>query len=215
MEYKPLSEVDLKKKGWQAGEGDQVLFNPAFGEIVRVAVVAEKFSFDAFVHNEPIGAVTLPIRSDGCIGFITSFRPTFQEGKHQFPIRKEDFVNLGRESLELPRGFPIKGEQSDQTAKREGAEEIGSPILSVKKLGVVTPNTTFNPHQIPVYLAEIDEKFDGEIPGDVNEKILGKIFLEPKVVLAKVMAGEIYCGFTLSALMMWLSGIMSGKDLFE
>jgi hypothetical protein len=215
MEFRPLSEIDLKKEGWQRGEGDQVLVNPQFGEIVRIGVQGPNYAYDAFLHNEPIGAVTLPIRSDGCVGFITSFRPTFKAGTHRFPIRKEDFGNLGCESLELPRGFPIKGEPADQTAKREGAEELGSPIISVKKLGVVTPNTTFHPHQIPVYLAEIDEKFEGDIPGDVNEKILGKIFLEPKAVLAKIVAGEIYCGFTLSALMMWLSGIMSDKDLFD
>jgi len=215
MDFKLLSDVEIAKQGWSKGEGDQALVNPAFGEIVRIAVQGPNFAYDAFLHNEPIGAVTMPLRRDGTIGFVTNYRPTFKPGTHHFPLRREDCANLGRESLELPRGFPIKGEQSQQTAKREGAEEIGSPILKVTQLGLITPNTTFHPHQIPAYQADVDENFQGEIPGDVNEKILGTIFLPPNEVMTKVMAGEIYCGFTLATLMLWLAGIMTGNRLFE
>jgi len=209
MEYKKLSESGIEKPKWVQGDEDQALFNPQFGEIVRIGVVTEKFSYDAFLHNEPIGAVTIPVNKEGKLGFITAFRPTFQPGKEHFPLT--DTSVLGRESLELPRGFPIKGERSDQTAKREGSEELGSPIISVRQLGLVTPNTTFHPHQIPVFLCEVDSDFKGDIPGDVNEKILGKIFLTPEEVKNRVVGGEIYCGFTLAALGIWLMRVLGGE----
>ncbi|MBU0649224.1 NUDIX hydrolase [Patescibacteria group bacterium] len=203
MKVIPFSEVPGKEPGWKRGEGDVVLYHPTYGEIRHVWVCDKegKPHHDQFLHNEPIGAVTMPMRKDGKVGFITADRPCFPPGKEHFPLK--DFEVLGCESLELPRGFPKKGERSEQTAKREGAEEIGSPILEVSEIGQITPNTTFNPHRIPVYLAKIDEDFVGEVPPDVNEKILGKVFLSKDEIMEKLKNQEIFCGFTLAALSLW------------
>lgn len=202
MQIKALSQSGLENTGWNAGQGDVLLVNPKLGKLIRVAVCKDDGTpvYDQFLHAEPVGAVTIPVNSKGEIGFITQQRWTADPTLYDFETIEDNLDIVGMPSIELPRGFPINGEASEQTATREGAEEIGSPVTSVKKLGVVTPNTAFNPHQVPVYWASIDEAFQGEIPGDVNEKILAVNWFSLEELRSKIASGEIYCGFTLAAL---------------
>lgn len=194
----------LEKSGWKPGDGDVVLTNPNLGKVVHVAVCTDegKPLYDQFLHAEPVGAVTLTTNLKGEIGIITVARPTAKPGTYDYPNFEHNLSNLGCESVEIPRGFPLKGEASAQTAKREGGEELGSPIKSVELLGNITPNTTFHPHRIPVYLAQVDENFTGPMPGDVNEKILKVTWVTKNKLLTMIKEKEIYCGMTLAAIML-------------
>lgn len=202
MTVKPLSQSGLDKTGWNKGEGDVLLVHPKLGKLIQVAVcdTAGKPIYDQFIHAEPIGAVTIPVNSKGEIGLIGALRWTANPARYDFETIENHLDILGMVSVEFPRGFPHKGEAPATTAMREGGEELGSPIISVEKLGVVTPNTTFHPHQIPVYLARVDETFVGDIPGDVNERVLAVDYVSSEVLRDKIARGEIYCGFTLAAI---------------
>lgn len=217
MAWKGFQASGLEKAGWKRGDGDQVLINPCFGEIVHVVRLNDKGEpiHDQLFYNEPLTVAIIPINGHGEIGLIEIDRPTFSSGTHHFPIRSEDYENIGTTSLELPRGFAKPGESPAQAATREGSEEIGLPIVSVKEIGLYTPNTSSQPHQIPVFMGEVDDTFKGEIPGDADEKILKRSFLHPRVVVEKMAAKEIYCGFTLAVLGIWLAGCALDNGLFD
>lgn len=212
MKIKSRSVSGLEKSGWNKGEGDVVLVNPALGKVVHVAVCNDegKPLYDQFLHAEPVGAVTVPMNSKGEIGIITAVRPTAKPGTYSYQEFENDFSNLGCESIEVPRGFPMKDEIGTETAMREGGEELGSPIKSVSLLGEITPNTTFHPHRIPVYLAQVDENFTGPMPGDVNEKILKVTWVTKAKLLTMVRDDKIYCGMTMAAITL---AIANGKFL--
>lgn len=212
MKIKSRSVSGLEKSGWNKGEGDVVLVNPALGKVVHVAVCNDegKPLYDQFLHAEPVGAVTVPMNSEGKIGIITVARPTAKPGTYNYPNFENNLSNLGWESIEVPRGFPRKGEIGAQTAAREAGEELGSPIKLIELLGEITPNTTFHPHRIPVYLAQVDENFTGPIPGDVNEKILKVYWVTKSELLGMVKDNQIYCGMTMAAITL---AIANGKFL--
>lgn len=207
-----VSQSGLEKLGWNRGEGDVLLINPTKGKVMQVAVVKPDGSpiYDQFLHAEPIGAITVPVNSKGEIGIITAWRWTADPDLYDYETIEDNLDIIGRESVEVPRGFPMKGEASAQTAAREGGEELGSPVTAVTPIGVVTANTAFNPHQIPVYLAAVDETFEGDIPGDVNESILKVTWVSPAEIFARIQGKEIYCGLTLSAIMLaFAHGVVS------
>jgi 8-oxo-dGTP pyrophosphatase MutT (NUDIX family) len=212
MKIKPVFPNVLQNQeiqlGWRKGEGNVVLINPKLGEVVHVLICddEDKGRWDQFLHCEPIGAICIPIRKDGKVGLVEVERPSFKEETLQrFPLTENDYQNLGRKSLEFPRGFPKKGESASQTAIREAEEEIDSPIIRIEKIGVVTPNTAFHPHQIPVFLVQINENFKGQIPPDVNEKIFGKDWFTREEMNKKIEEGQIYCGITLAAWAIFLA----------
>lgn len=189
-----------KKLGWKRGEGDIIYFNPRLGEIIAVAVCDDsgKPLYDQLLHNEPVGAITVPVNTDGEIGLITQKRWIFPDGvEPQFPLL--DVSILGAPSIEFPRGFPFKGEKPQETAERETEEEMDSPIISSKLLGYVRPNSTFHPHKIPAYLVSVKHDFKGTIPPDINEKILKVEWHDIELVKAMIKEKKITCGMTQAA----------------
>ena len=210
MRVRPMSEVGLENcpnpNHWERRDGDVVLEHPVMGSIVSVAVCNDDGTprYDQFLHTEPIGAITVPVNTEGEIGLIEIERVSFKFGAEQvWPIT--DFSALGEVSIEIPRGAPRKGEAAKQTALREGQEELNSPILSVEQIGMLTPNTTFHPHRIPVYHVRVDHRREGPIPLDVNERIL-KVRWHPEAqVRDLIRRGKIYCAMTLAALAMHLA----------
>ncbi|MFH1098935.1 MAG: NUDIX domain-containing protein, partial [Candidatus Uhrbacteria bacterium] len=174
---RPFSEVAKEmegKQGWRRGEGDDVFVHSKLGVVRHVVICRDDGTplYDQFIHFEPIGAVTVPVNSKGELGLVRVERPTLKADVtgNTFPLL--NVADLGVASLEFPRGFPKKGEAAAQTAAREGEEELGSPILGVEQIGELTPNTTFHPHRIPIFLVRVNEEFKGTLPPDVNEKIL-------------------------------------------
>jgi len=202
MKVKLFSEVADQmtgRGGWQRGDGDTVFINPKLGSVTHVAICKDDGTpmWDQFIHFEPIGAISLPVNSKGEVGLVSVERPTFRIGTDQQTFPALDLDNLGCPSLEFPRGFPKKGEIGAQTAKREGEEELGSPITNVGLLGHLTPNTTFHPHRIPVYLVGVDNQFKGTTPPDVNEKILNVQWMTAPAVINLMANGAINCAMTL------------------
>ena len=197
------------RQGWKAGEGDRVLVNPKMGAVVHVAMCNDDGTplWDQFLHFEPIGAVTVPINLKGEFGMVRVYRPTIRpDAVYDFSDIDATIERLGATSVEFPRGFPKKGERVDQTARREGEEELNSPILEVRQLGEITPNTTFHPHRIPVFGIKVDERYAGALPPDVNEKILKVTWMSPEQIRECVAQGEINCGMTLAALCLAQNG---------
>ncbi len=188
---------------WKKGTGDQVLINLGFGEL-RHVVVCDKTGkplWDQPVHIEPVGAITVPVTREGKIRLQKQFRPVVLPLciKPKFPeVFPEDC--WGRWFLEVPRGFPIRGESPDKAAIRETMEEAQSPILEIIQLGEVNANSTFFNHMIPVFLARVDESFEGEFPEDVNEKVLKGDDINPEEVKRLIAGGEIQDALTLAAL---------------
>ncbi|MEW6407856.1 MAG: NUDIX domain-containing protein [Patescibacteria group bacterium] len=188
----------VTRVGWRLDFGGD-LQNPKLGEIVRVVICRDDGTpmWDQFLHNEPIGAICVPVNKKGEIGLIIVERPIFKNDP-EFPL--SDFSKLGALSIECPRGFPFKGERSQETAARETDEEIGSPVSESILLGHIRPNSTFHPHAIPVYLVKVDEDFQGITPPDVNEKILRVEWFTVSRVKEMIRKDEIICGITKAAL---------------
>lgn len=203
MKVRPFSEVaNLMggRQGWWRGEGDVIFEHPKMGRLLHVAICKDDGTpmWDQPLHAEPIGAVTVPENKRGELGIVKVDRPTVRSPDlYRFP--ELDLSTLGVASTETPRGFPKKGEEGAQTAAREGAEELQSPILDVVLIGRYTPNTTFHPHRIPVYRILVDSDFAGTVPPDVNEKITKVEWVSEGDFLDRIKRGEIHCGMTLAA----------------
>lgn len=201
MKIRPFSQIPMgAKQGWWPGPGDIILQHSRLGQLLHVAICRDDWypMWDQPLHLEALGAITVPVNSRFEFGLIQVERPTVKSSRdYTFPDL--DLRILGTTSWEFPRGFPKKGEQSSQTARREGEEELGSPITEVVKIGEVTPNTAFNSHLIPVYLVKVNENFSGTTPPDVNEKILKVQWISSEELHTRIARGEIYCGLTLAA----------------
>lgn len=217
MKVKPFSSVSevevarLQREGklkgqpaWRHLPGD-VFFEctrPDFGQKLHHVWICDDNGnplYDTFVHHEPIGAVTLPINVDGKIGLQLIDRPVFKVGAEQtFP--ELDYNKLGEKVWEIPRGAPQKGEAAKKAALREADEELGKKIIKVKLIAYWCANSTFFPHNIPVYMALVDPNAPGECSPDENEKILKVEWLDEAQVMEKILAKEISCGATMTAL---------------
>lgn len=197
MRVRAIQEVD--GLGWHPGSG-VVFEHSKLGRIVHVAICKDDGTklYDQPMHLEPVGAVTVPVNSKGELGIVEVERPTVRSAaEYRYPDL--DLATLGVASLEFPRGFPKKGELGAQTAAREGEEELGSPIRSVRQVGEITPNTTFHPHRIPVFLVRVDERFAGTMPPDVNEKILKVRWISVNEFMRLIADGRVHCGMTKAA----------------
>lgn len=204
MKVRLFSEVADQmegRQGWHRGEGDDIFVHDKLGRVVHVAMCKDDGApmWDQFLHLEPVGAICVPINLYDQVGMVRVERPSIKDCElYQFPDL--DLEHIGTSSLEFPRGFPFKGEGSEQTAGREAAEELGSPIRKVLLLGRITPNTSFHPHRIPVYLVEVDSDFQGDLPPDVNEKILRVEWIHYSHLKERVIAVDVHCGMTLAAM---------------
>jgi 8-oxo-dGTP pyrophosphatase MutT (NUDIX family) len=141
------------------------------------------------------------VSDDFC--FFTFYKEAWMKVRPLHEVLK-DFPKLGAPSLECPRGFPFKGKKSQETAVREAGEELGSPVLESKLIGYSRPNSTFHPHQIPIYLVRVDEEFRGTVPADVNEKILKVTYYPAAEVKNMIKAKKITRGMTKSAICSFL-----------
>lgn len=205
-----LSEVKKESPAftpkWDRVDENQVYENPQFCSIQAVVICKDDGTplYDQVVVVEPVGAVTIPVNLEGKIGLQTVFRPVIlAEGIDPYVAPGNLAINpsdLGRVSIEVPRGFPIKGEKPGETAFREASEELQKLVISAKQIGEVNPNTAYFVHSTPVFLVEVDSTRLTDIPPDVNEKIFKVDWFSREEVEALVREGKIFCGFTLAVL---------------
>lgn len=199
-----LKEYPDFQPGWKRGKGNQVLFNPNYGEIRHLVVCDSETGrpiHDQPAHIEPVGGITIPVTKAGKIRLQKQPRaiPLSEGSKASFPETIEE-SRWGRWFLDVPRGFPIRGEDPQQAAIRETTEESRSPILKIVKLGEVNANATFFVHMIPVFLARIDEDFEGELPQDCNERVFKGDDYTLDEVKDLVAQGKIQDALSLAAL---------------
>lgn len=96
----------------------------------------------------------------------------------------------------VPRGF-AKGDDPDQTAREELAEELGCEPDDLRQLGTVTPNSGILASQVKVYLARYSETI--AMPADQNE-IARVRWIAATTLCHEIAAGTIRDAFTLSAI---------------
>ncbi len=172
------------------------------GSTVHVAICNNQGApmWDQPLRLERVGAVTVVMDSEGRYGLVKVDRPTVKsEELYHYPVR--DYSIFGRPSWENPRGFPKEGEKTEETARREAGEEIGSPMLSCAILGrTVTGNTTFDAHLTPTYIARVDRSALEKVSGDQLEKIFRVEFFTREQIEDMIDRGEIICDTSISAL---------------
>lgn len=192
-------------RGWYTNVGDWVMSHvKGIGDIIHVVILSDEGQplWDQWLFFEGVGAITLPVNKKGEIGLVQVARPLLRD-MAGYVYRGADLSELGKYSWELPRGMPYKDERPEQTAAREGGEELGSPVKVSRRLGNVSPNTKYFPVQQPLFLAEIDEEYQGPMPADVNEKILRVEWTSRHRIDEMIDQGLIFCGFTLSGLALY------------
>lgn len=219
MNLRPFGSVaaNLSSRGWSSDTAkDIVFYNPSKGMFVHVAVCdGDRPLYDQPIFIEPVGAKTIPMNSKNELGLVKVFRVVHKDPEsydYQAIVDKilagePDLSDFGYWSWEFPRGLPnkpVKGivtpESAQSTAMRETAEEIGSPLLESQYLGATSWNTTFASTRQSVWVGKIDEEFKGEIPPDINEKILQVEWFDREQIYRMMVAGDMFCDMSMSAL---------------
>lgn len=201
-----LGDAAPTRLGWAPVTPDVLAANLRFGAILHVGVCDEgqRFLFDQPVWAEPIGALVVPVTTDGCIVLLENFRPVaLPPATGTYPPK--DLVGCGVVSLELPRGFPELGETPPEAALREAEEELGFLASNAETIGYSNPNTTYFMHSLPVCVVEVDPKTDATRPPDSMERIGRVRVMAITEVLAEIAANRIFCGMTKSALLTFLA----------
>ena len=193
-----------KTAGWTRRGDSQVIANEKLGAYVLHVMWCDgdTILWDQILRAERGGGVFLPVDKDGKIGLQKQFRPQTRDMKawqENFP--KMDVSSLGRESWEIPRGFAKAGESTKEAALREAQEETQSVVVSASNLGDVCDNTAFSPHLTGMQIGTIDMTRKPADQPDPNEKLLAPVTFFTLAELKQMVArGEIYDGYTLSAL---------------
>lgn len=111
-------------------------------------------------------------------------------------------------SIEVPRGFGIAEEFSEETAIRELGEETQRVVQDLKLIGHVNPNTGFyKNYGIPVFAAEIDRENFSELKPDASEKIFWCKFYTKQEIESLIRDGKVFCALSKSALLDFFSTI--------
>jgi 8-oxo-dGTP pyrophosphatase MutT (NUDIX family) len=196
---------------WVAGEDDLVIAHPKLGQVRHIAWQKPDGSvaYDQIVRAEQGGAICLLVDQLGRIGLIKAWRPvTTNQAEYAQAWPNVDVSQLGRESLEAPRGFPEKSDPTvADTALREAGEEAGaelSAIISYHELAPIVDNTSMSCHFTDVVLAQVDSNLLREIRQDPNEGLIGKaVFYTQGEIDELIATGQLFCGMTLTALALY------------
>lgn len=192
------------------GTGDVLVDNGSFGAVLHAVVTHDD---GQPVYDLPIqwdkggGAVIVPIAPDGGVCFVEQLRPVAAKpdaaGAREPPA---DLSLYGRVSLELPRGFSEEGESWEATAIREASEELRRPISDPVRIGYVNPNTATTVHSAGVFVARAGsaQPGNGYAHHEPGELIIGRRILSDAQVFGLIAIGEIFCGFTMAAYLLYL-----------
>lgn len=122
------------------------------------------------------GVVVLALR-DGRVGLVRTYR-----------------YALGRYQWALPRGFSQGDELT--TVRAELLEETGATSTTVRRLGVVTPDSGLLYDEVAVYLAHVP---DVETCTQDTDEVSGLEWVDVSDLRDRILSGDIDDGFTLAA----------------
>jgi hypothetical protein len=211
-----FSETAKRRPGTTAhcrtGRGDVLVDNGTFGKILHAVVLDDDGTplYDLPVHwDRGGGGVTVPITANGEICFVEHLRPVptspTARGTEEPPPNLD---SLGVRSLELPRGFADDGEEWATTALREATEELALTMSGAIRIGSINPNTSTTIHSAGVFAARAGAPVNG-IPWADNttraERILDVRAMSEEDIWRAIGTQEIFCGFTLAALMLYFA----------
>jgi len=209
-----FSSAAKKRPGFagycRPGNGDVLVDNGKFGKVMHAVVVVDD---DRPVYDFPLmwdrggGGVVVPVTDAGEICFVRNFRPAVAppdaRAGEETPT---DLSALGMVSLELPRRFADDAEGWDDTALREATEELDMAVSTPVRIGSINPNTSFTAHSAGVFMVRVGERLQTRWDRvDVSEPILGVRMLDDDEVWKAIAAQEVFCGFTLAALMLYFA----------
>jgi ADP-ribose pyrophosphatase YjhB (NUDIX family) len=191
--------------GWKRGVNSTVIESAKHGVVKWVAWEQgdKAFTYDQILRAEPPGAVFLPVDvKQGKVGLQQGYRPQAQDltlYTQQYP--NFDVANLGRKSMEIPRGFGLQGETQKETTQREVESETGGRLVSMHPLPLCCDNTACSPHFTHVSWGEVDLTKPASFPTDPFEVILKKLrFFSLQEITEMEDRLELYCDYTKSAI---------------
>jgi len=149
-------------------------------EVDRVRVPGGGESVREVVRHRG-AAVVLPILDDGRVVLVRQYR---------YPV--------GEVLLELPAGTLEDGEDPEECASRELAEETGYLARRLSKLGRFYAAPGYTDERLISVLATGLTPVEGFAPDP--DEIIEKVILEPAEVLALIEAGEIRDSKTLATI---------------
>lgn len=114
---------------------------------------------------------------------------------------------LGRESLEIPRGFAKPEQSAEMRAIDEVMQSTGNSVRLIRPLGRMNDNNAQTPHMTEVFYGEIDRTADpnqdGRLDSRQKKTIAGLQWMTRRELDEAIGEGRIYDGYTLSALQMY------------
>ena len=103
--------------------------------------------------------------------------------------------------LEVPRGYGLPGETSEECARREAFEETGYVIDNLQPLGFVRPNSSILSSKIRVFLARAREERD--VHHKDTKEVRKVVHVSEAGIAGMIQDGRITDGLSLSALALY------------
>lgn len=185
--------------------------HPGLGKVERVVLCSDDGNpiYDSYqIEEGPADALGKRAPSSGAI-IVPYFNYDelyvgLLERTREFVINPETMKQGNYRVHELPRGFGRLAEMEGETAIKELGEETSKVARKLEKIGRVNPNTAFYVTPgIGVYAIEVDQTITSHLRPDSKEPILSCNFSPYREIRKKVANQEIFCGLSLSGLMLF------------
>jgi len=219
MNCQPQKLVDFSKEiyektglpvEWRIGDGERILMEfvrdgnvlMSVRHVIRKDTKTGEVINDWVLMAEEGGADAVVIRGNK-IGLmkVSRLQAVDQElYKATFP--DFDVENLGRTSLEGPRGFGATKLLSDELIVEEVQSETGKTVSSKRKIGASCDNTSWRSGRSDIYVVTLADEASGTCSEATERIISGIEFFTLEEVFTKVRSGELYCGKTMAAIFM-------------
>jgi len=133
-------------------------------------------------RGNPPGAIVVPRFDDGRLLLIETCRYAFDSL-----------------SPEFPRGAAVPGESAEDAARRELREETNLRAESLRRVGVLRPDTGILETEAHVFVAEVGAWDPSALRLDEKEAIASSRRVTMAELARMITASEVRCGFTVGA----------------